>query len=104
DYKLVPVGPNCKPYDAGSVWAEPDVEEAASHMRSIATNADLRARLSAAGSDFVRRFLSTEAVGQRIRQRLRSESDALRPADAPADGRHPAVRAAVAGNVRTNVV
>jgi len=100
DYKLVPVGPNCKPYDAGSVWAEPDVEEAASHMRSIATNADLRARLSAAGSDFVRRFLSTEAVGQRIRQRLRSESDALRPADA----RHPAVRAAVAGNVRTNVV
>ncbi len=104
DYKLVPVGPNCEPYDAGSVWAEPDVEQAASHMRSIATNVDLRARLSAAGSDFVRTVLSTEAVGRRMRERLRCEGEALQPASASGDAHTPAARAAVAGSVGANLV
>jgi glycosyltransferase involved in cell wall biosynthesis len=75
DYKLIPVGPGCAPYDPGSVWADPDVEQAAAHMRSIAANADLRARLASAASAFVRAALSPAAVGQKMRERLEALRD-----------------------------
>ncbi|MGC4050680.1 MAG: glycosyltransferase family 4 protein [Paludibaculum sp.] len=70
DYRLVPVGQGCLPYDEHSRWAEPDVEHAASHMRTIVADAALRARLSAAAGDFVRANLSPAAVGQLMMDRL----------------------------------
>jgi glycosyltransferase involved in cell wall biosynthesis len=85
DYKLIPVGAGNEPYDRGSVWADPDVEQAAGYMRSIAENADLRARLSSAASAFVRATLSPAAVGEKMRERL----EVLRDLDghaAPAGG------------------
>jgi glycosyltransferase involved in cell wall biosynthesis len=82
DYKMVPVGWDSAPYDPGSLWADPDVEQAASHMRSIAQSGDLRARLSDAGRAFVRANLSPEAVGQKMRQRL----EALNHTDARSPG------------------
>jgi glycosyltransferase involved in cell wall biosynthesis len=82
DYKMVPVGWDSAPYDPGSLWADPDVEQAASHMRSIAQSGDLRARLSDAGRAFVRANLSHEAVGQKMRQRL----EALNHTDARSPG------------------
>ncbi len=70
DYKLIPVGRNCEPYDPGSLWADPDVEQAAAHMAAIAGNADLRVRVSNAGCAFVRTALSPEAVGHAMLQRI----------------------------------
>jgi glycosyltransferase involved in cell wall biosynthesis len=72
DYRLIPVGRGCHPYDAHCLWADPDVEQAASHMKIIASNADLRLRLSSAGSEFVKTNLSPAAVGQIMRHRLES--------------------------------
>lgn len=80
DYKLIPVGRNCEPYDPDSVWADPDVDQAAGYMTRIAASADLRARLSNAGREFVRAVLSPEAVGKTMRQRL----DELRGVDCQA--------------------
>ena len=76
DYHLVPVGRGCEPYDADSLWAEPDIEQAARHISAIATDPDLRARLSAAGSEFVRSNLSAEAVGRQMRDRLEASGQA----------------------------
>jgi glycosyltransferase involved in cell wall biosynthesis len=70
DYRMVRVGPDCAPYDPASLWADPDVEQAASHMIAIAENPDLRLRLSNAGRVFVRDALSPEAVGKTMRLRL----------------------------------
>jgi len=70
DYKLIPVGPGCEPYDPGSVWADPDVEQAAGYMRNIAADADMRTRLSNTGSAFVKEALSPAAVGRKMRERL----------------------------------
>jgi glycosyltransferase involved in cell wall biosynthesis len=75
DYKLIPVGPGCAPYDPGSVWADPDLEQAAGYMKSIVVNAELRARLSSAGSAFVRSVLSPAAVGGKMRERLEALRD-----------------------------
>jgi glycosyltransferase involved in cell wall biosynthesis len=75
DYRMVPVGPNCAPYDPKSLWADPDVEHAATHMRTIAQNADLRVRLSKAGQEFVREALSAETVGKAMYRRLEALRD-----------------------------
>ncbi|WP_321475232.1 glycosyltransferase family 4 protein [uncultured Paludibaculum sp.] len=80
DFRLVPVGQGCQPYDENCRWAGPDIEQAASHMRTIVAEPDLRARLSAAASAFVRTNLSPAAVGQLMRDRL--EAIALAPASA----------------------
>ncbi len=96
DYKLIPVGPGSAPYDPGSVWADPDVEQAAGYMRSIAANAEMRARLGSAGSAFVRAALSPAAVGQKMRERL----EALRDLDARAVSGTPTAAAEPAGRIR----
>jgi len=70
DYRLTPVGPNCQPYAADCVWADADVDHAASQMRRIAFDPDLRNQLSMRGSRFVREKLSYATVGQVMRQRL----------------------------------
>ncbi len=75
DYKLIPVGPGCAPYDPASVWADPDLEQAAAYMKSIVANADLRARLASAGSAFVKAVLSPAAVGGKMRERLEALRD-----------------------------
>jgi glycosyltransferase involved in cell wall biosynthesis len=75
DYRMIPVGHNCAPYDPTSLWADPDVEHAASHIRTIARNKDLRVRLSEAGREFVRETLSAETVGNAMRRRLEALRD-----------------------------
>ncbi|MEO8028805.1 MAG: glycosyltransferase, partial [Bryobacteraceae bacterium] len=70
DYKLIPVGLGCAPYDPVSVWADADVDQAAAYMKQVAESADLRSRLSIAGAEFVKANLSPEAVGRTIRMRL----------------------------------
>ncbi len=75
DYRMVPVGPGCAPYDPASQWADPDVDQAACHLRTIATNAELRAQLSQAGRTFIRETLCAEAVGRTMSKRLEQLRD-----------------------------
>jgi glycosyltransferase involved in cell wall biosynthesis len=70
DYRMIPVGHNCAPYAPTSLWADPDVEHAATHMRTIVQNEDLRLRISKAGRAFVRETLSSETVGIAMHRRL----------------------------------
>ena len=75
DYRMIPVGHNCAPYDPTSLWADPDVEHAAAHMRTTVENEDLRARISRAGREFVRETLSAETVGKAMHRRLEALRD-----------------------------
>ncbi len=70
DYQLISVGKNCAPYNPHAKWADPDLVQAAAHMRLVAEDDSLRTRLGRAGSDFVRRELSEQAVGAKMRRRL----------------------------------
>jgi glycosyltransferase involved in cell wall biosynthesis len=70
DYRMIPVGRNCAPYDPTSLWADPDVEHAATHLRTIARDKDLCVRISEAGREFVRETLSAETVGTAMHRRL----------------------------------
>ncbi|MBN9661487.1 MAG: glycosyltransferase [Acidobacteria bacterium] len=80
DFRLIPVGQGCLPYDENSRWADPEIEQAASHMRTLVADPGVRTRLSAAASAFVRTNLSPSSVGQLMRDRL----EALAYVDAPA--------------------
>lgn len=72
DFRLIPVGRGCAPYDPASLWADPDVEQAASHMKVIAGDPGLRQRIAGAGSEFVRAALSPAVVGTAMSRQLRS--------------------------------
>ncbi len=71
-FELIDVQPG-ENYDleGESVWAEPDVEEAADHMRFLAKDAEARQQLGANGQRFINEFHSARVVGERYRQRLR---------------------------------
>ena len=70
DYQMIPVGRNCEPYAASSMWADPDVEQAAAHMVRVSREPDLRMRLGQAGRELMRSEYSAEAVGRLMRERL----------------------------------
>jgi glycosyltransferase involved in cell wall biosynthesis len=64
------VGEGVEHYPAEATWAEPDVEQAARLLRAVHDRPETaRARAQRAQAD-VRRLLSAEAVGQRMRARL----------------------------------
>jgi len=73
NYKLAPVGPQCGPYNPTSLWADPDVDHAAKHLRAIASQKDLYGRLSGAGRSYVRQALSPETVGAAMRKRIEAQ-------------------------------
>lgn len=70
--RAVPVtlAQNHGPYAKGQVWAEPDVEHAAAHMRRVRHDAGLRARIGEAACRRIEALFSPEAVGTRYRRRL----------------------------------
>jgi glycosyltransferase involved in cell wall biosynthesis len=69
-YRLKPVGKHNDPYDEDVLWADPSIEQAAEHMRTIIGNPETRQKLAVAGQEFVRRRLSPEAVGRQMAERL----------------------------------
>lgn len=70
EYRLVPVGEGNEPYDASSVWAEPDVEHAAALLRQACLDPSLRARMGEEARRRIQRDLSPETVGRMMRKRL----------------------------------
>jgi glycosyltransferase involved in cell wall biosynthesis len=70
DYELVAIGEDFDPYPAAGTWAQPDVEQAAGHMRRLFEDRDLARRIGAAAADSIRFTHSPEAAGQILAQRL----------------------------------
>jgi glycosyltransferase involved in cell wall biosynthesis len=70
DYSLVPVGPGNEPYDAASVWADPDIEHASALLRQVSMDSSLRARIGEEARKRIARDFSPETVGRMMRRRL----------------------------------
>jgi len=70
EVELVTLEKNHDVYPKGSVWAEPDVDHAAAHMRKLAEDPAWAARLGAQAAADIRRRFSPKAVGELYRRRL----------------------------------
>ena len=69
-YTLAPLARAVGPYDAGILWAEPDIDDAADALRRLASDRDLSSRLGQAASVSIRRTLAPQVVGSRVHERL----------------------------------
>jgi glycosyltransferase involved in cell wall biosynthesis len=70
DYRLVPVAERSYVATAGQVWADPDVDCAARHMRALFDDRSLGPRIGASGRQTILNEFSAAAVGSRYRDRL----------------------------------
>jgi glycosyltransferase involved in cell wall biosynthesis len=77
DYELVPVGEGEYPGASGQVWAEPDIEQAAAAMRSVAGDSALAKRLGRAGQRRIRELYDPTTVGRRYVERLEQIAKAI---------------------------
>ncbi len=57
-------------FEEGQMWAEPDVEHAASHMRTIVANDELRRRVGNAAARFMREHHSLDVCGAGYTRRI----------------------------------
>ncbi|MCG5060491.1 MAG: glycosyltransferase family 4 protein [Limnoraphis sp. WC205] len=58
------------PYPAGSVWANPDIDHAASLMHYVFNNYTEAKQIGARAADEIRYLLSPKAIGKQMRKRL----------------------------------
>jgi GT2 family glycosyltransferase/glycosyltransferase involved in cell wall biosynthesis/SAM-dependent methyltransferase len=70
-YRLIPVPAGAYPFHKGQVWADPDIEHAASLMRRIASDEQHRTSIALAGQRIIRDNFNQEVMGQRYAKRLR---------------------------------
>jgi glycosyltransferase involved in cell wall biosynthesis len=70
DYQLVPLARDHGPYQAGSRWAEPDVDQAAASMRRLVEDRDFRREIASRGQQTIATDFSPSAIGSRYRSRL----------------------------------
>jgi glycosyltransferase involved in cell wall biosynthesis len=71
-YRLIDVEPDQYPYFVGGQqWADPDIDEAARIMTSLADNRDMAIAVGGAAKTFMETFHSPQAVGRIIDTRLR---------------------------------
>lgn len=71
DYELIPVADGEYPFHQGQVWAQPDVEHAASHMRKVWEDEGFRRTIGARASAYLKENFSAASVGKRYVDRLR---------------------------------
>ena len=57
-------------YAAGTVWASPDLDQAAAFMRRVRDEPDAARQLGRAAAEYMRRHFSVAAVGARVQERL----------------------------------
>ena len=72
NYTLKPLAQDTGPYRAGPVWAEADVEHAASCIRRLLDDPQLRERIGRQAAIDIARQLSPQAVGERVKARLQA--------------------------------
>ena len=77
DFRLVKIERSVGVYRAGQVWADPDIDHAASLMRRVVDDGALRERISRAAMRTMREEFSPEIAGRRVRARLEYIQDAL---------------------------
>jgi len=70
DARRVPIGPGCDPYPATGSWADPDVGQAAAHMRSVFEDRDEARRRAARGQRDLRERHSPTVAGRTMQERL----------------------------------
>lgn len=71
DYRLMPVKPGEYLFPEGQVWADPDLDQAATYMRRLAEDPDYAHRLGTAAAAFIRREHSSKSTGARYAKRLK---------------------------------
>ena len=81
-HRLVPVGPDCYPYHAEALWAEPDLDAAARAMRQVADDPAEAARRGAAAREHILRTRSMSAASEWLAEQLAAAHRAWREADA----------------------
>ena len=77
DYRLIPVPKGAYPFCDGQVWADPDIDCAAAHMRQIMNDEPYRRETALAGQKFILENFSQESIGKLYANRLK-EIQALR--------------------------
>lgn len=84
NYRLVPLKEDVGPYDRGQLWADPDLEHAASFMKKLVAEPAWRQRIGACGRETIRDGYSPERVGRLYARRLHEIHSALRQRGRPA--------------------
>jgi glycosyltransferase involved in cell wall biosynthesis len=69
-YEIVELTTSHSVYPAGFHWAEPDIEAAAAHLRSLALDAETRRSVAASGKAYVRARCVPSVGGQIMRDRI----------------------------------
>ena len=70
-YYLTPLSQPVGPYEASSLWAEPDLEEAAHRLRYVIAMPTEAAKRGTAASEYIRQQYHPATVAQRMLERLR---------------------------------
>lgn len=69
-YKLVPVQEGVPFYEAGKLWAEPDIFHAAELMSLLVNDSAFYRKISNHAEKFIKNNLSPQEIGYRMKQRL----------------------------------
>lgn len=67
---LKPIGDGEYAFGAGQFWADPDLEEAAAHMRRVSSDESWRRKIAGSGRAFIESHYSPAAVGDSFLQEL----------------------------------
>jgi glycosyltransferase involved in cell wall biosynthesis len=86
-YELRPLDEDAAPYKRGTVWAEPDLADAAGKMRSVWEDPALRASISERAARDIAAHLSSEAIGGLMAGRLEWIAARLETRPFPPSGR-----------------
>ncbi len=70
-FSLEPLEETDPPYEKGSIWAVPDLDDAAVKMRLVYSDRELAASIGMRASRYMARFHSASAIGALIDSRLR---------------------------------
>jgi glycosyltransferase involved in cell wall biosynthesis len=71
-YEIVELTTSHSVYPAGFHWAEPDIDAAAAHFRTVAFDADVRGRVAASGQASVRAGCDPSVGGEVMRGRIKA--------------------------------
>lgn len=69
-YKLKEIPSDFGPYKRGNIWAEPDIEHAATLMRAVFENYEEAQQIGANAADEIKALLSPKTIGSQMRNRL----------------------------------
>ncbi|OHE56487.1 MAG: hypothetical protein A2Z47_04185 [Thermodesulfovibrio sp. RBG_19FT_COMBO_42_12] len=70
-FKLIEIEEDIGPYKAGSIWADPDIYQAAELMRFVYENRDISKKIGEAAAADIRNQFSAIQVGKVIRERMK---------------------------------